>query len=152
MKMSQIHTYIDMVKTIEKTHRLILEIINEELLRNDINDISSIQAMLLISIEGTGTKITSIKTRGYYLGSNLSYNLKKLVDNDFLSYNRDLDDNRVIRVMLTPKGVKIKAILDSLFSKQEIGALSSDVVKLNGEVDIFAYENYLRQSLGCSKL
>jgi hypothetical protein len=45
-----------------------------------------------------------LKTRGYYQGSNVSYNLKKLVEMGYMHHQRCEIDRRSVRVRLTEKG------------------------------------------------
>jgi DNA-binding MarR family transcriptional regulator len=59
-----------------------------------------------------------LKTRGYYLGSNVSYNLKKLVEMGYLHYKRSDKDRRSVRVSLTPKGVEARETIQKLYQRQ----------------------------------
>jgi DNA-binding MarR family transcriptional regulator len=59
-----------------------------------------------------------LKTRGHYLGSNVSYNLKKLVDMGYLHYKRSDKDRRSVRVSLTPKGLEAREIIQKLYARQ----------------------------------
>jgi DNA-binding MarR family transcriptional regulator len=51
---------------------------------------------------------THITLRGCYLGSNVSYNVKKMVENKYLVHERSVHDRRSIRVRLTERGMKLR--------------------------------------------
>jgi DNA-binding MarR family transcriptional regulator len=59
-----------------------------------------------------------LKTRGYYLGSNVSYNLKKLVDMGYIHYKRSDKDRRSVRVSLTDKGLHARGVIQKLYQRQ----------------------------------
>ncbi len=59
-----------------------------------------------------------LKTRGHYQGSNVSYNLKKLVEAGYVNHERSSSDKRSVRVRLTPKGQAIRERVDALYNRQ----------------------------------
>jgi DNA-binding MarR family transcriptional regulator len=72
-----------------------------------------------------------LRTRGYYLGSNVSYNLKKLVEMGFLDHQRSRVDRRSVRIKLTEKGRAVRTIVDELYRKhvrtvEQVGGISSE--------------------------
>ena len=89
---------------IERLHRLLLDVIKDEFDRQGGAELNSVQALLLYNMGDDELTAGELKTRGYYLGSNVSYNLKKLVDMGYLHYKRSDKDRRSVRVSLTPKG------------------------------------------------
>jgi len=68
--------------------------------------------------KGLGKTAGELKSRGYYLGSNVSYNLKKLVEKNFVEHKRSTEDKRSVRIRLTPKGQEVRETLDELFARQ----------------------------------
>ena len=80
--------YLQALRLIERLHRLLLDVIKDEFDRNGGSDINSVQALLLYNIGEGELTAGELKTRGYYLGSNVSYNLKKLVDMGYIHYKR----------------------------------------------------------------
>jgi DNA-binding MarR family transcriptional regulator len=52
--------------------------------------------------------VGELTLRGCYLGSNVSYNVKKMVENGYLTQQRSLHDRRSIHVSLTAKGLKLR--------------------------------------------
>ena len=70
--------------------------------------------------------------RGCYLGSNVSYNVKKMVENRYLEQERSPHDRRSIRLRLSPKGLELYEKMDSLHeahvAKLLFGSLGSDTL------------------------
>jgi DNA-binding MarR family transcriptional regulator len=110
--------YLRALRLIERLHRLLLDVIKDEFDRRGGSDINSVQALLLYNMGDTELTAGELKTRGYYLGSNVSYNLKKLVDMGYLHYKRSDKDRRSVRVSLTPKGLDARDIVQKLYQRQ----------------------------------
>ena len=96
--------YMESLQLVERLHRRLLDVIKDEFDRNGRTDINAIQALLLFNIGNSELTAGELRSRGYYLGSNVSYNLKKLVDLGFINHQRSRIDRRSVRVSLTPKG------------------------------------------------
>jgi DNA-binding MarR family transcriptional regulator len=129
--------YLQALRLIERLHRLLLDVIKDEFDREGGADLNSVQALLLYNIGESELTAGELKTRGYYLGSNVSYNLKKLVDMGYLHYKRSEVDRRSVKVSLTPKGMDACDVVDKLYHRQ-LGSLEvvgevnhSDVQGLN---------------------
>jgi DNA-binding MarR family transcriptional regulator len=96
--------YLESLQLVERLHRRLLDVIKDEFERQGRSDINAIQALLLFNIGNSELTAGELRTRGYYLGSNVSYNLKKLVELGFINHQRSRIDRRSVRVSLTPKG------------------------------------------------
>jgi len=96
--------YIDLTLLIERLHRRFLDVLRTELKRIGIRDINGVQALILANIGDDEIIIRDLIERGYYQGSNVSYNIKKLTDYGYLDQERALHDKRSITVKLTEKG------------------------------------------------
>jgi DNA-binding MarR family transcriptional regulator len=96
--------YFELHPLIERLHHRLLEIVKLELDSLDAQDINSVQAVMLFSIGNSEMTIGEITLRGCYLGSNVSYNVKKMVENGYLVHERSVHDRRSIRVRATEKG------------------------------------------------
>jgi DNA-binding MarR family transcriptional regulator len=114
--------YLQALRLIERLHRLLLDVIKDEFDREGGAELNSVQALLLYNIGESELTAGELKTRGYYLGSNVSYNLKKLVDMGYLHYKRSEVDRRSVKVSLTPKGMAACDIVDKLYHRQ-LGSL-----------------------------
>jgi DNA-binding MarR family transcriptional regulator len=101
----------DLPRLIERMHRRFLDVVRIELSRQGMNDISPVQAMMLANIGDEEISVRDLIERGYYLGSNASYNLKHLVEGGYVARQASERDRRAARLKLSPKG---RAILDAL--------------------------------------
>src|SRR6516165_9963891 len=110
--------YLRALRMIERLHRLLLDVIKDEFDRHGGAEINSVQARLLNNMGDDELTAGELKTRGYYLGSNVSYNLKKLVDMGYLHYKRSEKDRRSVRVSLTAKGLAARAVIANLYRRQ----------------------------------
>jgi len=110
--------YLQALRLIERLHRLLLDVIKDELDRNGGFDLNPVQALLLHNLGNDELTAGELKTRGYYLGSNVSYNLKKLVELGYIHYKRSNHDRRSVRVRLTEKGEEICALVRKLYQRQ----------------------------------
>jgi len=110
--------YQQSLRLIERLHRLLLDVIKDEFDRLGGTDLNSVQALLLYNIGDSELTAGELKTRGYYLGSNVSYNLKKLVDMGYIHYKKSDTDRRSVRVSLTDKGREASDTVAQLYERQ----------------------------------
>ena len=97
-------TYIQLTRTVERLHRRFLDVLRFEITRLGITDINAVQALMLCNLEGKELAVRDLVERGYYLGSNVSYNLKQLVEAGYCEQERSERDKRSRRIVLTKKG------------------------------------------------
>jgi len=79
--------YLEMISLVERLHRQCLEVVKADLDRRGIRDLNNVQALILFNIGEEEFSVGELTQRGYYLGSNVSYNVKKMVENE-LENNR----------------------------------------------------------------
>lgn len=108
-------TYLETLALIERLHRLLLDVIKDEFERLGQVEINAVQALLLFNIGEHEVTAGELKSRGYYQGSNVSYNLKKLVELGYMHHERSASDRRSVRVRLTAKGVGVRSVVETLF-------------------------------------
>ncbi|MCF6321756.1 MAG: MarR family winged helix-turn-helix transcriptional regulator [Rhizobiaceae bacterium] len=123
--------YLEALTLIERLHRRLLDVIKDEFERAGRNDINAVQALLLYNIGNSELTAGELRSRGYYLGSNVSYNLKKLVDQGYINHERSRIDRRSVRVSLSEKGNQIATIVDRLYERQigsieQVGGIKCD--------------------------
>ena len=123
--------YLEALTLVERLHRRLLDVIKDEFDRRGRADINSVQALLLYNIGDKELTAGELRTRGYYLGSNVSYNLKKLVELGFLDHQRSRVDRRSVRIRLTAQGQEIRKIVDALYQKhvktvEQVGGISGE--------------------------
>lgn len=109
--------YLQTTRLIERLHRRFLDVIKAELDRLGIQDINNVQTLILFNINVDQLTVGELTARGYYLGSNVSYNVKKLVENGYLLQERSSHDRRMTRVRLSPKGLELTAKIDQLYAR-----------------------------------
>lgn len=111
--------YFEAIQLIERLHRHFLDVLKVELDKRNIQDINNVQSMILYNIGDDEMTVGELTIRGYYLGSNVSYNVKKMVENDYLVQERSVHDKRSIRVRLSEKGKDLIKIISEMFSRHE---------------------------------
>jgi len=127
--------YPDTLGLVERLHRLLLDVIKDEFERLDLVEINAVQALLLFNIGENEVSAGELKSRGYYQGSNVSYNLKKLVDMGYMHHERSESDRRSVRVRLTGKGQKVRETVATLFRRH------SEVLETRGLIGLSAAED-----------
>lgn len=130
--------YLEALALVERLHRLLLDVIKDEFERLGMLEINAVQALLLFNIGDNEVTAGELKTRGYYQGSNVSYNLKKLVEMGFMHHQRCEIDRRSVRVKLTPRGRDIRDVVARLFARHAEGLESKGVLGPDGIEDITA--------------
>ncbi len=123
--------YLEALTLVERLHRRLLDVIKDEFDRRGRSDVNAVQALLLYNIGDRELTAGELRTRGYYLGSNVSYNLKKLVEMGYLSHQRSRVDRRSVRISLTQAGREVHDIIDQLYHKhiktiEQIGGVTAD--------------------------
>jgi DNA-binding MarR family transcriptional regulator len=123
--------YLEALTLVERLHRRLLDVIKDEFDRRGRSDVNAVQALLLYNISDKELTAGELRTRGYYLGSNVSYNVKKLVETGYLHHARSRIDRRAVRISLTDKGREIHKIVAALYDKhvstvEQIGGISSE--------------------------
>ena len=126
--------YMESLQLVERLHRRLLDVIKDEFDRNGRSDINAIQALLLFNIGNAELTAGELRSRGYYLGSNVSYNLKKLVDLGFINHQRSRIDRRSVRVSLTEKGQEVAEVVAGLYERhigsiEQVGGINQDEFK-----------------------
>ena len=111
------NAYFKVISLVERLHRQFLELVKLELEGLGIHDINNVQGMMLFSIGDAEMTVGELTVRGCYLGSNVSYNVKKMVENGYLAHQRSLHDRRSIHVRLTEKGIRLRDSLTAMHQR-----------------------------------
>ena len=128
--------YLEALALVERLHRLLLDVIKDEFERVGVLEINAVQALLLFNIGDHEVTAGELKSRGYYQGSNVSYNLKKLVEAGYMHHQRCEIDRRSVRVRLTPKGRDIRDVVSQLFARHAEGLQARGVLGPEGITEI----------------
>lgn len=123
--------YMESLHLVERLHRRLLDVIKDEFDRQGRSDVNAIQALLLFNIGNSELTAGELRSRGYYLGSNVSYNVKKLVDLGFINHQRSRIDRRSVRISLTETGQDIAETVAKLYERHiasidKVGGIGTD--------------------------
>ena len=110
--------YLETLSLIERLHRLLLDVIKDDFERSGASEVNAVQALLLYNIGDSELTAGELRSKGYYQGSNVSYNLKKLVELGYIHHERCVIDRRAVRIKLTDKGHQIRTQVTELFDRQ----------------------------------
>jgi DNA-binding MarR family transcriptional regulator len=112
--------YLELSTFCERVHRLFLEFIKQELFNLGINDINSTQAFILLNMREHVVTIGEVMSRGYYVGSNATYNIKKLMANQYIGQTQSPSDRRAVYLSLTEKGLRLCDELEEVLSRYTV--------------------------------
>ena len=126
--------YVQSLHLIERLHRLLLDVIKDEFDRTGTSDLNAVQALLLYNMGDNELTAGELKSRGFYMGSNVSYNLKKLVEMGYIHYKRSDTDRRSVRVSLTDRGHEAREVVQKLYQRQlgsvqAVGQIGSEEIR-----------------------
>lgn len=126
--------YLQLLHLVERLHRQLLDVIKDELERIGQTDINSVQALLLYNIGDAELTPGELRSRGHYLGSNVSYNLKQLVEKNYIRDERSKADRRSKRVSLTESGLAVRDSIAALFQRQlasveQVGGVNNGLIE-----------------------
>ena len=142
--------YLEVIGLIERLHRQFLEVVKAELDSLNIKDINNVQSLILYNIGAEEVTVGELTYRGYYLGSNVSYNLKKMVETGYLEQERSTHDRRTVRVRLSEKGKALHAKLAEMYERHSAklsdGALAPAKLAAANET-LFALGRYWNELL-----
>ena len=133
---AMLSSYLEGLALVERLHRLLLDVVKDEFERLAVLEINSVQALLLFNIGDNEVTAGELKSRGYYQGSNVSYNLKKLVELGYMHHQRSELDRRSVRVRLTEKGRRVRGMLTDLFARHAEGLEKRGLIGPVGMDDI----------------
>ena len=121
--------YLETIALVERLHRECLEVIRADLDRLGIRDLNNVQALILFNIGADELTVGELTNRGYYLGSNVSYNVKKMVENGYLIQERSLHDRRAVNVRLSQKGLDVCERMHTMFERHS-QTLSTGIITI----------------------
>ncbi|MGB8275006.1 MAG: winged helix DNA-binding protein [Alphaproteobacteria bacterium] len=135
--------YLEVIGLIERLHRQFLEVVKAELDRLGIQDINNVQALILYNVSEEEVTVGELTYRGYYLGSNVSYNLKRMVEAGYLEQERSTHDRRTVRVRLSEKGRQLRDKIAAMYQRH-----AADLTKTAGSEGKITAANEALWSLG----
>ena len=143
--------YVEALSLVERLHRLLLDVVKDEFERVGVLDINAVQGLLLFNIGENVVTAGELRSRGYYQGSNVSYNLKKLVELGYIDHQRSEVDRRSVRVRLTDKGISVHEVIADLFARHAEDLASSERLRPEGidgmNADLRSVERYWTEEI-----
>lgn len=124
----------------ERNYKLFLDIIKREIDKLKYTDITAIQALILLNLGDNVVTISEVISRGYYIGSNASYNVKKLVKSGYITQVSSNYDKRAVLLKLTPKATTLCAKIDKSIEAQMNGLEKT----IKGKLDLKSGIEFLK--------
>lgn len=121
--------YLESLQLLERMHRLMLDLVKDEFERLGRHELTPVQAMILYNLGASEVSAGELRSRGMYQGSNVSYNLKKLVAMGYVHHERSDMDRRSVRVRLTEEGLVVRETVHRLFLRHAEGLAMSGVLE-----------------------
>lgn len=123
--------YLESLQLVERLHHRLQDVVKDEFDRQSRNDINAVQALLLFNIGDGEMTAGELRSRGYYLGSNVSYNIKKLVELGFINHERSRSDRRSVRISLTDTGREVADVVSALYDRhvasiESVGGINTE--------------------------
>ena len=143
-RLAMANDYLELISRIELLHRQLLELVKIELENLRAHDINNVQALMLFNINDAEMTIGELTLRGCYLGSNVSYNVKKMVENGYLDAERSAHDLRSIRVKLTNKGHLLRDRLVRMYGRHTEMLRQADITDSDLQGALAALERLSR--------
>ena len=125
---AQSDCYLDTLQILDRLHRLMLDLVKDEFERLGQTDLTPVQALLIYNLGDAEVSAGELRSRGMYQGSNVSYNLKKLVQMGYVHHQRCENDRRSVRVRLTASGEAVREIIGQMFARHAAGLQASGVL------------------------
>ncbi|QJD17194.1 MarR family winged helix-turn-helix transcriptional regulator [Paracoccus sanguinis] len=120
--------YLETLQILDRLHRLMLDLVKDEFERLGQTDLTPVQALLIYNLGDAEVSAGELRSRGMYQGSNVSYNLKKLVQMGYVHHQRSDMDRRSVRVRLTPQGEAVRGMIYRMFARHAAGLAASGVL------------------------
>ncbi len=125
--------YGEITRLIERLHRRYLDVIRLQLSQAGLDDINAVQALLLMNVADAEVSIRELVDRGYYIGSNVTYNVRHLVEAGYATQSRSERDRRSVKIRLTDKGLNVCKVLNEMEQKhikgmEHVGTSDADLI------------------------
>ena len=111
-------SFMKSLSLLEQAHRRLHDVVKDDLERGGERHLTGVQALLLYEIGDGETPASTLRARGAFAGTSLSYNIKKLQEGGYLVQSRSEADKRTVHLRLTERGHKVRKRVEGLFAKQ----------------------------------
>lgn len=124
--------------SVSHLYRTILDVIADQIEVLGISDLNPVQVILLCGLGDNTVPAGGLRKRGYYSGSNATYNLKHLVTYGYVSHVRNEVDRRMVAVSLTDKGRDVRSCVLSKLDRMQRTMLNFQ--PLRKEIDLMNFK------------
>jgi len=135
---SQFIRAVGLIDRLQAKHH---EIIARMLEARNLTELTAVQAVMLYNLGDREIMAGEMRSRGIYLGSNVSYNLKKLVGLGYLEQRPSPHDKRASHVRLTEKGKAIHDLVGQTYAAHVQKILATCPIDFQ---DVINLENILQ--------
>jgi DNA-binding MarR family transcriptional regulator len=116
--LSNADSFLKSLSLLEQAHRRLHDVVKDDLERGGERSLTGVQALLLYEIGDGETPASTLRARGAFAGTSLSYNVKKLQEGGYLVQTRSKGDKRTVTLRLTDRGQKVRGRVTAMFDKQ----------------------------------
>jgi DNA-binding MarR family transcriptional regulator len=110
--------YYNILVSLERSYKLFLEILDKSLEKTGVLGVNNVQALIIYNLSNNEVSVGELISRGIYQGSNVSYNLKKLIQQGYIDQIPSERDKRSLHVRLTEKGREVCKKVDECVDMQ----------------------------------
>ena len=135
------NNYFQLIRLCENTYKTFLESLKDALFDLKINNLSPIQALIILNLGENEVNVNDLVKRGYYGGTSVSYNLNCLVENGFMLSQGDPEDRRLRKISLSEKGINVFNKLSNVIDEQNKSVIKSGI---DDDVSIYVNSNLKR--------
>ncbi|USO02638.1 MAG: winged helix DNA-binding protein [Alphaproteobacteria bacterium] len=111
--------HLEAISLVEVVYKLYLDVLKTELSKLGILDINNMQAMIMYHIGDRKLSIGEVIDKGCFIGSNVSYNVKKLTSAGYLKQEPSQFDRRSVYLTLTKQGKEVYTKLHKAIQEQK---------------------------------
>ena len=114
------HSFLKALSLLEQAHRRLHDVVKDNLERSGERYLTGVQALLIYEIGDGETPASTLRARGAFAGTSMSYNVKKLQEAGYLVQSRSDDDRRTVLLKLTESGKSVRRKVCELFERQSV--------------------------------
>ena len=113
-------SFLKALSLLEQAHRRLHDVVKDNLERSGERYLTGVQALLIYEIGDSETPASTLRARGAFAGTSMSYNVKKLQEAGYLVQSRSDDDRRTVLLKLTESGKAVRGKVADLFERQSV--------------------------------
>lgn len=141
------NNYFQLVRLCESTYKAFLDSLKCALFDLEINNLSPIQALIILNLGENEINIKDFIRCGYYSGTNVTYNLNSLVENGYMLSIKNPGDARSRRISLSEKGIGVFDALSNMINNhnktvfsniKDCGSINDNLRSVNKNIELLS--------------